>query len=114
MLKTYFKGLGQLIVIGLDIFRFIVAAPLFFLLSRAMHRTALHGLILMAGFCLKEKRHILQFALAIVLIHYKAGRADEEEKGQDDMCGFGNQISRFVTKIQIKPLRCFMKFWGLL
>ena len=61
-----------------------------------------------------EKRHVLQFALAIVFVDYKAGRADEEEKGEDDMCCSGDQMNGFVIKVQIKSLRCFMKFWGLL
>lgn len=112
--KIYFKGWGQLFIIGLDIFGFVIAATFLFLLPGAVHRTALHSLILMAGFCLAEKRHVLQFALAIVFVDYKAGRADEEEKGEDDMCCSGDQMNGFVIKVQIKSLRCFMKFWGLL
>ena len=103
--KIYFKGWGQLFLIGLDIFRFVIAATFLFLLSGAMHRTALHGLLLMAGFCLVENSHALQLVLAIVFVDHKAGRADEEENGEDDMCCSADQMNRFLTKVQIKPLR---------
>lgn len=108
--KIYFKGWGQLFIIGLDIFGFVIAATFLFLLPGAVHRTALHGFLLMAGLCLAEKRHVLQFALAIVFVDYKAGRADEEEKGEDDMCCSADQMNRFLAKVQINSGKCLYNF----